>query len=948
MILAQDYTAYNTENGLPSNQIYDIQEDADGFIWIATNRGLVKYDGKEFINHTLKDGLPNFPWLLELDLQGRMWYFSKSKYQGYIKNDSIYKYPSYSGNVITPASSNLKTKAGISFLSIDGILSLKKNQFEKQNAGLIRNSQKYENLLQHQNCIKSQNSAYFSNYNIEKNKLLLCTPKKLKLFDLNFHPISEIAYHFPVSTSKNIQSGLLYHQIGYIIFNSGIFFFDYNQNKYKFFGFDDYENEQQIDFLRVKGLENEIQVCINRHLFIFDYQMNQIDAYDFSKKFNNPVSYRDSQGNIWLGSQDKGIQFISKAQLETKYHFNHQRVHKINKIDNQLYVGLPNDGIYIRNQDTFELKQKLSKLDQYVNKIKQEGINGVICTDLKTFKIDQQKFSEYSIKHLDEFPFVFKDIIEFQNNEYFFTHNPIYKRNIQTKKVQNIGFQIGITHSAIFHDHLYIAGTFGLSEMKNDSIVKPDIDHSLIEYPVTSLLTTPDYLIVGTNGRGIYLFDEHQVIPIENTDDLSVFKIRKDGNLLWLATHDGVQVVELDTTDLKHSKIINSFYKSDGLQQNNTNDIFIDHHQLWVASDNGLIEIDTKNPIYEIKPHLFFKEKKDTIVYRNEERNNISITFGNQDFFNHKYTSYSYRISPSKQWVATSSQTLHFVNLAPGFHQLEIKGTDQHFNTNSIQKTVHIIPYWWETQWAKLIAIGLSLLSLYFLYQWLQRRITMQQEKKENIKRRVIGLELQALRSQMNPHFVHNSLNAILYFIQRNEVELSEKYLTKFSKLIRRFFDFAQKQHITLKEDIQLLKNYLEIEQLRFEEKLSFSINIDDRIDIEEQIIPTMILQPIVENAVNHGIFHKETPGTINIKFIYIDNQTYKVEIKDDGIGINKAKTNNTRYKNKASRSSMVLQERLLLLKESNEWNIDYKIIGLSEQNSTGTLVSILFKQNEK
>jgi sensor histidine kinase YesM len=188
------------------------------------------------------------------------------------------------------------------------------------------------------------------------------------------------------------------------------------------------------------------------------------------------------------------------------------------------------------------------------------------------------------------------------------------------------------------------------------------------------------------------------------------------------------------------------------------------------------------------------------------------------------------------------------------------------------------------------------------------------------------ALELQALRSQMNPHFVHNSLNAIQYYIQRNEVELSEIYLTKFSKLIRSFFKFSRKQNITIGQEIDLLENYLAIEQLRFEDKLSYSISKDRAID-DEELIPTMLLQPIVENAINHGIFHKEGPGRIEVHFEYLQEGSYKVVIKDDGIGLEKSKALFKKSGKKLNdRSSAVLHDRLTLLEYSKTWKVDYTL----------------------
>jgi len=222
--------------------------------------------------------------------------------------------------------------------------------------------------------------------------------------------------------------------------------------------------------------------------------------------------------------------------------------------------------------------------------------------------------------------------------------------------------------------------------------------------------------------------------------------------------------------------------------------------------------------------------------------------------------------------------------------------------------------------------------------------IKEQLEKELHNQKKLHKIELDALRSQLNPHFVHNSLNAIQYYIQQNDVEASENYLTKFSKLMRLFFDYSRKQNITINEEIELLKNYLQIEKLRFEENLNYKIIIDNNLDIEDEI-PAMILQPIVENAINHGLFHKKGKGLVTIEFIKNNNLNFTVLITDDGIGINKAsKINSTISKSKKSHSTNVLVDRLLLLKESNQWNINFAIKDLSENtNTTGTMVSLTF-----
>jgi len=214
-------------------------------------------------------------------------------------------------------------------------------------------------------------------------------------------------------------------------------------------------------------------------------------------------------------------------------------------------------------------------------------------------------------------------------------------------------------------------------------------------------------------------------------------------------------------------------------------------------------------------------------------------------------------------------------------------------------------------------------------------------------QKRLHATELKALRGQMNPHFVHNSINAIQYYIQRNEVDISEYYLAKFSKLLRLFFEYSRRQYVTIAEERELLENYLEIEKLRFEDKLSFKISIDPKLDSEAMRLPAMMLQPVVENAVNHGLFHKQGKGLVTVQFKYLDELSYQVIILDNGIGIKKAKALKEKRSSKVvSHSSNVLEERLELLNLSKDWEVSCTFEDLSEtHNETGTRVTLTFKE---
>jgi len=152
-------------------------------------------------------------------------------------------------------------------------------------------------------------------------------------------------------------------------------------------------------------------------------------------------------------------------------------------------------------------------------------------------------------------------------------------------------------------------------------------------------------------------------------------------------------------------------------------------------------------------------------------------------------------------------------------------------------------------------------------------------------------MENQAKQAMMNPHFVFNALNSIQHYMLDNDKQSANKYLTKFSRLIRMNLDLSTKTDITLEEEFEKLKLYLEIEQLRFGEKLTYDFNINAELETDEVYMPSMILQPFVENAIWHGIMPADKIGKITVSANSINNEKQlQITILDNGIGITNSK----------------------------------------------------------
>lgn len=943
---AQESYRYTTKEGLPTNHVYDIAQDSNGFMWFATKLGVVKFDGDSFKTFTIQDGLPNNDtWRLVADKDGKVWCFSKNKYQGYIKNDSIFKFSNSLSSIITPRNFFKKNDSLILHTDL-GLFMLKDSVFDN-----VKTVDEYSNSIKQIESKNTRDSKGFYFLPLDTINISFYDKKLTVLNKLTNH---KKVFQLPFNTHINYGYTLLKEDVFFTSFKEGFVIVNLHNGDYKTFFYDALINQKKVEQIRVNLLTDHFQLSGPGYLLVYDYDYNLKKKFLFDNKELSVWSYLDNHGNIWQNSLKNGLTLVPSTQLDNKYYLKNEKVQKIGLFDNKIIAGIQNKGFYkldTQNNSFEKIKELPSYGNIYHIKNKTENDKEYLISHNDSYVLSKGVKKHIIFKLFiedDSIDHYFKDVIDFDNYYYFVNSNYVGRYN----KLSHNHFKIpvtGFTYLKAFKNNIYVAGSDGLYSFKNNTISKPKSYNKLMDVSVNCLTTDKHHLFVGTDGRGVYTYNEQKVSHLLETDGLSIQRILKESDTLWLATQNGIKKILLNNKNLSQSQIIDAFYESDGLLQNNVNDIYKSKEWLYVASDIGLVKLNLQNKIYRQSPNLYFKSLNDTLTFKNGDRANVIINFNAQEYVNQEHINYQYRLLPNQtKWINTTAKTINFNNLSPKLHTLEVKAIDQHKNKTIVKQYLNIIPAWWETLIAKIAFTSILLILLYLFFILVQKRITKKEQAKVAQEKRVAGLELQALRSQMNPHFVHNSLNAIQYFIQRNEVELSENYLSKFSQLIRLFFEYSRRQNVTITEELELLNYYLDIEKLRFEEKLDYKISICEKINTDEQLIPSMILQPIVENAVNHGVFHKKSPGMIEVSFEKLNENTYKVKVEDDGIGINKSKILfRSSSKNYQSNSSKVLNERLELLNKGNDWDIEYVIKDLSETNlnKTGTIVILTFKQ---
>jgi sensor histidine kinase YesM len=274
--------------------------------------------------------------------------------------------------------------------------------------------------------------------------------------------------------------------------------------------------------------------------------------------------------------------------------------------------------------------------------------------------------------------------------------------------------------------------------------------------------------------------------------------------------------------------------------------------------------------------------------------------------------------------------------------------SDGEWNSNEKKLYIVINPPFWQTWWFFLLILAIIATLLYALYLFRLNQVRTAFDLRQLAQEQALKAsesEMKALRAQMNPHFVFNSLNSINAFIVRNNPLVASEYLLKFADLIRHILDSSTKETIELEKELPFLESYLKAENLRLNGKLQYQIKVDEKIDTFDTAIPSMILQPYIENAIWHGISHKPSGGQIQINFSKDEENALCIRIEDDGVGRKKAQEIKE-AKESRSHESMglkITQERLALYDRKNKTHSTIVTTDLFNENgeAAGTRVDI-------
>lgn len=330
-----------------------------------------------------------------------------------------------------------------------------------------------------------------------------------------------------------------------------------------------------------------------------------------------------------------------------------------------------------------------------------------------------------------------------------------------------------------------------------------------------------------------------------------------------------------------------------------------------------------------------------SVVKLNYQQDFVSFQFASSDYYHNTQTRYRYKLSGvDDNWIdGGNNHTASYSNLVPGTYRFEViasnNGVDWSKQPAGVLFT--ITPPFWQTWWFRLL---LAIIIPAFIGLFIRRRFEHVRAK-ARLAEELVELKMQALRAQMNPHFIFNALNSIQHLIVKGDGELAFSYLSKFSRLLRMILDVSDKTFISLDKEMEMLKLYLDLEALRFDHHMQYSISVDEE-DIAGLSIPTLLLQPYVENAIWHGLVPKQGERKLDISVTVTDEQLH-IQIEDNGIGRKKAAAMKSmqpiRYESKGMN---INNDRLNILGTRNKSSIVITDLTDANGEAAGTRVEIM------
>ncbi|MEM9545561.1 MAG: histidine kinase [Bacteroidota bacterium] len=919
------YEQFTTEDGLPSMKVYNVCEDGNGVLWMGTENGLTSYDGEEFIRYSHPDLFNNDIIKIEVDREGRVYFLNLNNQLGYIHNNEIQ---------------------------------------------LIEVPEEIETIS---NLSAYNDKIYITSDLYSKKKIYALEEPLGGSFE--FEP-TEIYYAIPCLKEdrfvEQVDSTMVYYKVEEDIFNGisgkGILVSEkgdmlasegkvWIQSFYVYpidFTVFNYLNEGS--YRRIVPLKDDFFIVKSQGAAYYNSSTKSFFPFFNDTRIN--TIFIDSEDNAWVSTAYKGLFKISNL------------IQKLKRIDVAIDIGV-NDIFQFEN-GKIALGTTLSKLiTDPLDKAKVIRLSDIgRPVGFVSFEGKTVAFDEGGIVQLDENGLIKKRIkvlfsgpksiqatkgfamVLFGSGIKKVSLEEFFDTHFKSDRRVYPNYRINDTCEPNGSGKFYMGSTTGLVYYANDEINNVD-NKELQSVSISSLTEGPDTsLWIGTMTNGIYQFRNDSILNHYTTKNglvsNAINNLEISSNELLISTNQGLNIINLDTNKIKTVSTYNFLSSNEVLVCKVIEDDY------WIGTIDGL-DIISREEVYssEVRgPKLSLKSLYASGLEVNYTEsmtfdhtvNNIQLNFRNISHKSGNDKFIRYRIPTiDTSWAVTKDLNVRLPSLKPGKYQVEALGVNAIGVTgNQLNLSFQINPPWWKTLWAQMLGF-LILVIISFLI--LKVRIRQEKQKLDYLTQ-INDIKDQALQLQMNPHFIFNSLNAIQGFIGTDDEEMAMNYLARFARLIRLIFEHSKGNTITLEEELEFINLYLDLEKLRFKNRIEVELRIDVEIEQSKDLIrvPPLLIQPIIENSFKHGLFHKKGVGNLKIDFS-VEDDLLKIVVEDDGVGRKMSQKINAKNSEKHVSSGInTTMERLNLLNFNTEdKRNDFSIEDLYHENgeAAGTRINL-------
>ena len=943
---------YSTKEGLPSNNCYFTLQDQKGYIWVASDAGVSRFDGKVFENFSIDDGLPDNQIIrINEDRSGKIWFSALNGQMSYFSDGKIF---------------NETNDKSLRLLKVNAVIT---SFFEDQKGNIWLGTNK--NLLVKWNgksvtkYSSADTSSQFINtfvYEDNSGMIWASSNRSLHLFNgTRFKKVKQCIYPLSYKTAVNLpdktmffldQYGLNFkngktHQLT-LKLNSALL----ADNPGYFYA----EGKKSVWLTNSSGVYHIDNKGIQSH-YLSDVGATQV--------------IKDNKDNMWFTTTN-GVYMLPRKSnriyvVDTNHGLSNNGVKSvISDQYNRLWLGMDNGKINVLNRYGYHVSAIDIPDKKKFNNIKQLAIDG---TGKRMFFS-----SDYGMGMLGDINSPVKAITylqEVNNSRFVLKGFSISKGNslavalssgvvIIKDPVNHLSFNssdykegqnfFNSRSYRVYYDNkdnLWFSNSSGLSELSGSKLNKRYGQHLLLTKRINDIAQLPDgTVILATDGYGLLFLRNNKVIrQITRADGLSnnickkIF-VHKDD--VWVITNSSLNRIFLD-----EQYAIESFEYTGSMLDNDVNGLYINSDTAYFATNHGLVFFANKrfNKLKEVPKVLIssvLNNKKSLslnspVLNLKPADNNITFYYSAIDFLNNNIM-YRYRLKSKDSWTETKNRRIEFSSLEPGKYNFELCAKTSNSQwSEPVNISFTLQEHFWQSPYFLLLILLIASFSFYKIAVIVTRQQKDKEKQRLLLKNKILMLEQQALQAMMNPHFVFNVMNSIQHYINTKDTSSANKILTGFARLIRKNLDICTKSFISIEEEMEYLTLYLSLEKKRFGEKFNYTISIADDIDQDETMIPSMILQPYIENAIWHGLMPKEEGGKIEIVIGHIPSGDLSIRIIDDGIGINNALMN--KKEKHESKGMSLTQERINLINQIEAHPIQ---ITCAQNGKSGTTITII------